>query len=127
MSFIVAISTSSFDLFGDKIRFLQPSVLVMKGLQACIAWDVPPADVLSAVARSRCKQRVIFAVFKALCDDGVCRCPFPLLPFQYVFQAPVDDERSDKEDDQRTLRCNFIFFMSSCVKLFFHCTTSCFP
>ena len=30
LSFVVAISTSFFDLFGDKIRFLQPSVLVVK-------------------------------------------------------------------------------------------------
>ena len=30
LSFVVAISTSSFSLFGDKIRFLQPSVLVVK-------------------------------------------------------------------------------------------------
>ena len=30
LSFVVAISTSSFDLFSDKIRFLQPSVLVVK-------------------------------------------------------------------------------------------------
>ena len=91
-----------------------------EGLQACFAWGVPPADVLSAVARSRCKQRVVFAVFKALCGDGVCRCPFPLLPFQCVFQAPVDDEQLDKEDDQ------FIFFMSSYIKLSFYCTTNCY-
>ena len=97
-----------------------------EGLQACVAWDVPPADVPLAVARSRCKQRVIFAVFKALCGDDVCRCPFQLLHFQCVFQGPVDDEQSDEEDDQRTLRCNFIFFMSSCVKLFFYCTTNYF-
>ena len=30
LSFVVAISTSSFDLFCDKIRFLQPSILVVK-------------------------------------------------------------------------------------------------
>ena len=30
LSFVVAISTSSFDLFGDKIRFLQPSVSEVK-------------------------------------------------------------------------------------------------
>ena len=97
-----------------------------KRLQTCVARGVPPADVLSAIARSRCKQRVIFAVFKALCGDDVCRCTFQLLPFQCVFQGPVDDEQSDEEDDQRTLRCNFIFFMSSCVKLFFYCTTNYF-
>ena len=75
-----------------------------EGLQACVAWGVPPADVLSAVARSRCKQRVVFAVFKALGGDCVYRCPFPLLPFQ----------------------CIFIFFMSSCVKLSFFCNTNYF-
>ena len=52
-----------------------------EGLQACLAWGVPPADVLSAVARSRCKQRVVFAVIKTLCGDDVCRRPFPLLSF----------------------------------------------
>ena len=95
-----------------------------EGLQACVAWGVSLADVLSAAARSRCRQRVVFAVFKALCGDGVCRCPFPLLPLQCIFQAPVDDEQS--EEDQRSLRCIFFIFMSSCVKLSFHCTISCF-
>ena len=97
-----------------------------EGLRTCFAWGVFPADVLSAVARSRCKQRVFFAVFKALCGNGVCRCPFPLLPLQCIFQAPVDDEQSEEEDDQRSLRCNFFIFMSSFVKLSFHCTISCF-
>ena len=97
-----------------------------EGLQACVAWGVPPADVLSVVARSRCKQRVVFAVFKAMCGDGVCRCSFPSLPSQCVFQAPVDDEQSVEEDDLRALRCNFIFFMSFCVKLSFYCITNYF-
>ena len=97
-----------------------------KRLQTCVARGVPPADVLSAIARSRCNQRVVFAVFKALCRDGICRCLFPLLFFQCVFQAPVDDEHSVEEDDQRALRCNFIFFMSFCVKLSFYCITNCF-
>ena len=95
-------------------------------LQACVAWGVSPADVLSAVARSRCKKRVVFAVFKALCGDGVCRCPFLLLPFQCISEVSVEDEQSDEEDDQRTFWCNFIFFMSSCVKLSFYCTTNYF-
>jgi hypothetical protein len=68
-------------------------------LQACVAWGVAPADVLSAFARSCCTQRVVFAFFKALCGDGVCRCSFPLLPFQCIFQAPVDDELWKEEDD----------------------------
>ena len=122
----MAISTYSFDLFGDKIRFLQPSVLVVNDCKPVLLGGVPPADVLSAVARSRYKHRVVFAVFKALCGDGVCRYPFPLLPFQCISQVSVDDEQSEEEDDQRSLQCNFIFFMSSCVKLSFYCTTNCF-
>jgi len=62
----------------------------------------------------------LFAVFKVSCGDGVCRCLFLLLPFQCVFQAPVDDEQSDEEDDQRTLRCNFIFLcrlVSNCLSI----------
>lgn len=47
------------------------------GLQACVAWGVlpaeHPADVLSAVTRSRCEQRVVFAVINAL-------RPLPLPP-----------------------------------------------
>ena len=92
-----------FDLFFLSVLRQDPvsSTLYFggEGLQACIAWGVPPADVLSAVARSRCKQRVVFVVFKALCGDGVCRCPFPLLPLQCIFKASVDDEQSEEEDD----------------------------
>ena len=119
-----------FDLFFRSVlrQDLVSSTLYFggEGLQACLAWGVPAADVLSAVARSRCKQRVVFAVFKALCGDDVCMCSFFLLPFQCVFQAPIDDEQSVEEDDQRALRCNFIFFMSFCVKLFSFCNTNCF-
>ena len=48
-----------FDLF---LRYVLRQDLVSstlcfggEGLQACVAWDVPPADVPLAVARSRCK------------------------------------------------------------------------
>ena len=44
LSFVVAISTSSFDLFGNKIRFLQLFILVVK--------DCKP--VLLVVFPSRC-------------------------------------------------------------------------
>ena len=59
---------------------------------------------------------------------------FAGVPFSYyrfsvvaVFKAPVDDEQSDEEDDQISLQYNFIFFILSCVKLSFYCTTNCFP
>jgi hypothetical protein len=78
-----------FNLFFRFVLRQDPNSLNLcfggEGLQACVVWGVPPADVLSVVARSRCKQRVVFTVFKALCGDGVCRCPFPLLHFQCIF------------------------------------------
>jgi len=65
-----------------------------------------------AVARSRCllfsKSRVAMA-FEGVSFSYCLLC---------AFQAPVDDEQSDEEDDQRTLRCNFIFlcrFVSICL------------
>ena len=114
---LVVFCCGDFNLFFRCVLRQDPvsSILYFggEGLQACVVWSVPPADVLSAVARSRCKQRVVFAVFKALCGDDICRCFFPLLPFQCVFQVPVDDEQSVEEDDQRALRCNFILESSS--------------
>ena len=56
-------------------------------LQACICWGVPPADILSAVARSRCKQRVVFAVFKALCVAmAFAGVPIPYCHFSAFFK-----------------------------------------
>jgi len=119
-----------FDLFFRSVRQqdLVYSTLCFGGevLQACVAWGVPPANILSVVASSRCKQRVVFVVFKALCGDDAYRCLFLLLSFQCIFQAPVDDKQSDEEDDQRTLWYIFIFFILPCVKLSFYCTTNCF-
>jgi hypothetical protein len=94
---VVAVLVSFFGLFFVKFRFLR--WFGDEGLQAYVAWGVAPADVLSAFARCRCKQWVILAAFKALCGDGVCMCSFPLLPFQYIFPAPVDDELWKEEDD----------------------------
>ena len=45
---------------------------------------------------------LVFMIFKTLCGDDVCMCPFPL-HFQCIFQVPVDDEQSGGEDEQRTL------------------------
>jgi hypothetical protein len=119
LSFVVTTSTSSFNLFCVKIQFLQSSILLVKDCKPALLGGVPPADVLSAVGRSCCKQRVVFVIFEALCGDGICRYPFFLLPFQCIFQAQMDDKQSTEEDDQRALQCNFIFFISFCVKLSF--------
>ena len=45
LSFVVAILTSSFDLFGDKIRFLLPSDLVVKDCKPVLLGVFPPADI----------------------------------------------------------------------------------
>jgi hypothetical protein len=47
-----------------------------------------------------------------------------LLPFQCIFQAPLDDE---EDDNQSALQCNFILFASLCVKLSIPCIANCFP
>jgi len=81
----VATSTSSFDLFYDNIWFFQPSILAVKDCKPVLLGVFPPADVLSTIARSR-KQRVVFAVFKALCGDDVCKCHFPYCLFSVFFK-----------------------------------------
>ena len=84
---------------GDAVDYLllqrlQPLSLICyvtrSGFLNPLFWGVHLADVLSVVARSYCRQRVVFAVFKVLCGDGVCWYLFPLLPFHCFFQAPVD-------------------------------------
>jgi hypothetical protein len=95
-------------------------------LQACVAWSVATADVLSAFAISRCKQRVVFAVFKAFVWRWRLQVLLSLVAFLVHF-SPVDGELWNEEDDKSALHCNFIFFTSLYVKLSFHCTANCFP
>ena len=85
LAFGVATTTSSSVLFCGLTRFLQPSDLVVGGLQACSAWGDAPADAASTTFRSRLKGRVAIAVFKALYGEGVCRCRFCLLLVQCNF------------------------------------------
>jgi len=120
LSYVVVTSTSSLDLLCDKIRFLQLSILVVKDCKSPLL-GVFPANVFSVFARSHCKQQVVIVVFKALCGNGVCRCPLPLLPFHCMFKLRWTRNNRLKKTT-RTLRYNFIFFMSFCVKLSF-CTT----
>jgi hypothetical protein len=84
------LSFVSFDLFLRSV-FRQVPVSSTRwfgdnGLQACVVWGVAPADVLSAIARSRCKYWVVFAVFKAMCGDDVCNCPLSVVDFQVHFK-----------------------------------------
>jgi len=87
---LVVLCCDDFDLFFGYILRQDPvsSTLCFggEGLQACVAWGVSPADVLSTVARSRCKQRMVFAVFKALCVVMAFACvPFPYCRFSAFF------------------------------------------
>ena len=95
----MAVSTASFDLFCDKIRFLQLSISVVKDCKPVLLRVFPQPMFFQQLLDLVASNRVVFAVFKALCGDYVCRCPFPLLSFQCVFQATVDDEQSDEEDN----------------------------
>ena len=49
-----------------------------------------------------------------------------LTVFSVCFSSSGGRRTIVEEDDQRVFRCNFIFFMSSCVKLSYY-TTNCFP
>lgn len=73
-----------------------------EGLQQdYVPQSVPLIDVFSL--RSRCKQRVVFQVFKASCGDDVYKCSFPLLLFQYTFQGSVDNEYNRRKKMRRKL------------------------
>jgi hypothetical protein len=83
-------------------------------LQACDVWGVTPTDLLSAFARSRCKQRVFFRSSTSCVVLAFTGATFPCCLWK-------------EEDDQSALQYNFIFFASYCVKLSFACTANCFP
>jgi hypothetical protein len=74
---LVDFCCADFDIFLQRVQRQDPISLTLcfgdEGL-ACVAWGDAPTDVLLAVARSHCKQRVVFVMFKALCVNGVCRC-----------------------------------------------------
>ena len=61
LSFVVATSTSSFDIFCDKIRFLQPSVLVAKNCKPVLFGVFPQPmfflRLLDLVASNECFLR----------------------------------------------------------------------
>ena len=79
-----------FDLFLRSIlrQDLVSSILYFggEGLQACIAWGVPPADVLLAVVRSRCKQRVVLRSSKSCVEMLFAGVPFPYCCFNVFFK-----------------------------------------
>jgi hypothetical protein len=68
-----------------------------EGLQSYVTWVFPQlVDVLSVVASSHYKQRVVFAILKSLLWRWRlqnCRHYFPLLVFRFTFQASLDDEQ----------------------------------
>jgi hypothetical protein len=99
LSFVVAISTLLSICSTTRFVFFNPLCLVVKDCKPVLLWVFPQPMFFHQLLDIVASKRVVFAVFKALCGDDVCRCPFPLLSFQCVFQATVDDEQSDEEDD----------------------------
>jgi hypothetical protein len=57
----------------------------------------------------------------SLCDEGVCRCFYPLMSLQFIFQPPLDDDQARKEDSEYDVLCNFIFYWSFCFLLSISC------
>jgi hypothetical protein len=76
------ISTSSFGLFYCNVYHLHYSVLMVK---VCKPVFLGGSSFFQWILDLIVSDGWIFAVFKALHGDGVCRCPFPLLSFQCVF------------------------------------------
>ena len=82
----MAISTSSFDLVGDKIRFLQPSVLVVKDCKPVLLGVFPQPmffqRLLDLVASSewflRSSKPCVAMVFACV--------PFPYCLFSVIFK-----------------------------------------
>ena len=81
------ISTSAFGLFDSKASVFSTLCSDGEELHACVPWRVPPADILSVGTKSRCQQRVAFAVFKAMFGEDVCRSSFSLPSTQCNFQT----------------------------------------
>jgi hypothetical protein len=117
----MATSISFFDVCYVRIWFLQPSISAMKDCKHVLLrlWRIVSmrslrccqVNVLSTVARSRCKQCLIFRSSKNCVPMVFAYVPFPYYLFQCTSQTSVDDEQS-KEDDHKALKCNFILSAS---------------
>jgi hypothetical protein len=79
-----------FDLLFVKFRFFNPLVWWLR-IASLRCLGCCPADVLSAFARSRCKQRVFFSL-QSLVWRWRLHVFLSLVAFPVHFQVPVDDK-----------------------------------
>ena len=99
MSFVMMTSTSSFDFFRDKIRFVQPTVLVVKDCKPVLLGVFPQPMFFLRLLDLIASSEWFLRSSKPCVAMAFAGVPFPYCLFQCVFQAPVDDEQSDEEDD----------------------------
>ena len=99
-------SISSFVLVCGKVRFFQPSELVVDDCKLVLLFGVCPGSMFHL----RRLRWVAIVVFKALVGERVCRWPSPLLPVQCMFQAPSAVDRQEEEDDLYEFHCIYILY-----------------
>ena len=99
----MATSTSSFDIFCDKIRFLQPSVLVVKDCKPVLLGVFPQPMFFQRLLDLIVSSKWFLRSSKPCVTMAFAGVPFPYCLFQCVFEVPVDDKQSVEEDDQRAL------------------------
>ena len=96
---LAVLCCGNFDLFFQSVRRQDPvsSTLCFddEGLQASVAWGVPPTDVLSAVARSRCMQRVVLRSSKPCVAMAFAGVPLPYCHFSVFlkFQWATNNQK----------------------------------
>jgi thiamine transporter ThiT len=68
------------------------------------------ADILSVDFRSRCQQQVVFSVFEAMFEEGVCRWPFSYCLCGVIFKL------CQAVDVQKKKMANLVFDILSCLR-----------
>ena len=113
----MAISTSSFDLVGDKIRFLQPSVLVVKDCKPVLLGVFPKPmffqRLLDLVANSECFLRSS----KSCMTMAFVGVPFPCCLFSVFFKLRWTTNNRMKKTTRELFGVILFFlcrFVSSC-------------
>jgi len=74
--YVVATSTSTFNLFWDKIWFLQPFVLIVKDRKSALLGVFPQPMFFQRLLDLIVNNERVFLRSSKLCGDGICRCPF---------------------------------------------------
>ena len=127
LSFVVATSTSSFDIFCDKIRFLQPSVLMMKNCKHVLLGVFPRPMFFLRLLDLVASNEWFLRSSKACVAMAFAGVPFPYYRFNVFFKLRWTTNNRKKKTIRDLFSVILFSFMSFCVKLPYHCTTNCFP